>query len=316
MSSFEKTCLFCGTKPKNKTKEHIIPKWLIELTGVATRDISLGIDTKKFFNEGKFEIRKFSFSNFQFPACNECNNFYSLLESKTKPIILKILNNDFLDNIEITTLLDWFDKVRTGLWIGFLTLDKNVSLIDKPSFYINKRLCEKDRSLFVYELEEKTKCIQFIGVNSPSFQISPNCFALRINNFYFFNSSTDFLIAKNIGFPYAKKYIYRNEDRMFEIDFGKGSNKIKFPIFKGSFLLPSIEIYQPIIGSKLGDFKDSKLLYNDSEYVQSNLIDKNNGIGNIFYIDDKQLLTLDNETEISFSNDNIKYKEESIKIKL
>ncbi|KKN09837.1 hypothetical protein LCGC14_1042600 [marine sediment metagenome] len=28
----EKTCIFCGKSPENKTKERIIPKWLIEFT--------------------------------------------------------------------------------------------------------------------------------------------------------------------------------------------------------------------------------------------------------------------------------------------
>jgi hypothetical protein len=26
-------CVFCGERPQSKTKEHVIPKWLIEMTG-------------------------------------------------------------------------------------------------------------------------------------------------------------------------------------------------------------------------------------------------------------------------------------------
>ncbi|QJB40178.1 hypothetical protein HF324_20870 [Chitinophaga oryzae] len=32
-----KYCIFCGEQPQSKTKEHIIPKWLIEMTGDPNR---------------------------------------------------------------------------------------------------------------------------------------------------------------------------------------------------------------------------------------------------------------------------------------
>jgi hypothetical protein len=38
-----KVCVFCGEKPTNKTKEHIIPEWLIELTGDINRDFTISL---------------------------------------------------------------------------------------------------------------------------------------------------------------------------------------------------------------------------------------------------------------------------------
>jgi hypothetical protein len=38
----DKFCVFCGEKPENKNKEHIIPKWLIELTGNPNRQANFG----------------------------------------------------------------------------------------------------------------------------------------------------------------------------------------------------------------------------------------------------------------------------------
>ena len=38
----EKRCIFCGKKPSEKNREHIIPRWLIALTGDPKREWYLG----------------------------------------------------------------------------------------------------------------------------------------------------------------------------------------------------------------------------------------------------------------------------------
>ena len=81
----EKFCVFCGKKPQAKTVEHIIPKWLIELTGDPKRIGFFGVK----YEEG-FPKRKFSLNQFQFPSCSTCNAFFSDLENNTKKIIWKI----------------------------------------------------------------------------------------------------------------------------------------------------------------------------------------------------------------------------------
>ncbi|HDR2534145.1 TPA: hypothetical protein QCI12_004383 [Enterobacter roggenkampii] len=44
IQSVVKKCIFCGDKPENKNKEHVIPKWLIEMTGDKKRSGYFGFD--------------------------------------------------------------------------------------------------------------------------------------------------------------------------------------------------------------------------------------------------------------------------------
>lgn len=53
----EKFCVFCGKKPKNKTKEHILPKWLIKLTGKPNRQINVGLDFSNFYQIKIFNLK-------------------------------------------------------------------------------------------------------------------------------------------------------------------------------------------------------------------------------------------------------------------
>jgi hypothetical protein len=39
-----KICIFCGNPPQGKNKEHVIPQWLIRLTGKPSRMVYLGRD--------------------------------------------------------------------------------------------------------------------------------------------------------------------------------------------------------------------------------------------------------------------------------
>ena len=67
----------------------------------------------------------FSYDSLVFPSCKSCNDLYSKLEEQVKIIIDKIFKYNRLDTEEITLLLDWFDKVRVGLWLGHRLLSKN-----------------------------------------------------------------------------------------------------------------------------------------------------------------------------------------------
>jgi hypothetical protein len=40
----DKICVFCGEKPKSRNSEHVIPQWLIELTGNPKRIASFGYE--------------------------------------------------------------------------------------------------------------------------------------------------------------------------------------------------------------------------------------------------------------------------------
>lgn len=299
-----KFCVFCGKKPESKTKEHIIPQWLIKLTGDPNRKINLGIDTRSFRENGEFRMREFSFSSFQFPACDTCNREFSSLESETKSIIERIIAKDYVATPEINTLLNWFDKVRVGLWLGALLLDRDIAPVE-PNFYIKKRIAEKDRSLFVYEMNDDWKGIQFVGFNAPAFLFSPSCFSLCINNFHFFNISTDFLFSRNIGFPFPNKQLYRQEDRRIISEFSKGLEKIKIPLIKRQYLVPSIEIYQPIIPTKMIEVIDEDSNLWESDYVKANCTNYSTGLGKLFYRNGRELAPLDEDEEICFSDETV-----------
>jgi hypothetical protein len=309
-----KFCVFCGKKPEEKTKEHVIPLWLIKLTGNPNREVHLGIGSKIVSGKREFELRKYAFSSFQFPACKTCNEKFSALEDKVKEIIEKILNKDFLSNQQISILLDWFDKVRTGIWLGGILLDKEFANV-KPNFHIKDRIGEKDRCLIVYEMNDDWQGLQFFGTNLPIFSIFPSCFSLGINNYYFLNISTDFLFSMNIGFPFTEKRSFRNQDNRTIMAMNNGLSRIKLPLFRFRYEKPSIEVFQPMIHKKLLlNHEETNDLYN-CDYIKSNCLDYSKGIGSIFYIEGKRLLKLDDDYEICLSNSNIKYdREKFIKV--
>ena len=165
-----KYCIFCGGAPSKKNKEHIIPKWLIEFTGDPKRMASLGIP----WNDPN-GIRAFSWSSFHFPACESCNTKYSELEGAVKSIFFKMSYYSPLTAEELNLLLDWFDKVRIGLWLGMRYLNQNVFVV-KPKFYIDQRIGAKDRVLIIYDSKYPRKKLVISGVDTPAFSYAPSVF--------------------------------------------------------------------------------------------------------------------------------------------
>jgi len=80
--SKEKFCVFCGQKPENKNKEHVLPKWLIKLTGKPNRQINIGLNFSDFKKDTEIKERKYSINSFTLPACEKCNTEYENLEKK------------------------------------------------------------------------------------------------------------------------------------------------------------------------------------------------------------------------------------------
>ena len=65
----EKVCIFCGERPASKNLEHVLPQWLIKLTGHPKRMAKFGYD--KDFEKGGVVKRSFAFNAFKFPSCKE-----------------------------------------------------------------------------------------------------------------------------------------------------------------------------------------------------------------------------------------------------
>ena len=95
-----KNCVFCGENPLQKTNEHILPQWLLKLTGNPNRVVPL------MFNKAQLTFDERSFSSFVFPACKSCNDKYSKMEGKVHTTVQKILKDDFISEEELSLFLD------------------------------------------------------------------------------------------------------------------------------------------------------------------------------------------------------------------
>lgn len=272
----EKFCVFCGKEPQSKTKEHIIPRWLLELTGDPNREAFLGFDLV----HTKPRMRRYAFDCFTFPACEKCNNEFSDLESNAQKVIVSILEQGKINDLDINFLLDWLDKIRVGLWLGFLTLNKNSPNIT-PKFHIKTRICTNDRILYIYKLDTQRIGINFIGPESPSFLHIPSSFALLINNYCFFNVSHFNLCDRRLGFPYAKEAFYQDLKLAIKADLVKGFERVFFPVVRRYSLSNASKFYQPIFFHHPSN-DDLQYLY-DTEYIRSNSIDWEKGVGKVFH---------------------------------
>lgn len=256
MGTVNKICIFCGEKPENKNKEHVLSNWLINLTGDPKRVVNFG------YNYLTEEIIKFDWSSFTFPSCLKCNEKYSTLEAQTKHIITKLLDRSLLSVKDYIQLLDWLDKVRIGLWLGFSYLYQNpMGILHK--FHINSRIATKDRMIAIYPIDSNVDGLNFHGPETFLFQLQPSCFSLRINNTYILNMSWDFMCSANCGFPFPRKVVYDldKDGDLLGTDIIV-SQDTTFPILNFKLLKPTVLLYQPIISAPLSidDFIEYDIL--------------------------------------------------------
>lgn len=284
-------CIFCGGEPKKQNKEHIIPKWLLKLTGDENRIAYFGMkkENEKFpipiadvdeisSREPSNPHRTFSFSSFKFPACKKCNDEFGILERETKPIVERLVKNNTLQKEDIPKLLDWLDKVRVGVWLGNLQLDKNAHNI-KPKFAIKQRMGASDRVLMIRRIDGLSDGINLIGIDTYAFYTAPSVFCLRINEYLLYNMSSLFLLSKELGFPYYESAILDYETSHIDISLIKGTEKLKAPLPLIDSPGMSVKLYQPIFNPQaIGNDKE---LYS-TNYIINNSLDYKNGQGDIF----------------------------------
>jgi hypothetical protein len=281
-----KICVFCGKKPESKNREHVIPQWLIKHTGDPNREVKFGFDWR---NGGK--PRVFSYISFTFPACKSCNDSFSKLEAVTKPVILKLLAHDAITANELHLLLDWFDKVRIGIWLGFYYLDKNLASIT-PNFHIVSRIGTQDRMLSISRIDGHSGELSFRGCDMPAFYYTPSCFSMIIDNLCFFNISTPFFFSRRIGLPYPIKSYFREDGRL-DCSMTSGKERKMLPLIRKPFPFHGTKIYQPMFTyqSKLEEYSD---LYS-SDYVGDMCWHAQEGIGKVFIEKDSLLTAYPND---------------------
>lgn len=228
--------------PQEKTNEHVLPRWLIEITGDPKRPMQLGpfVTQKGFF-------KQFAFDQFRFPACSRCNETFSVLESRAKSVMQNLLALREASVYDFDIILDWFDKVRVGLWLGYHQhLDKNTFQIN-PNFYIGDRIGIADRALLIYRLKNVNKGLRFIGVNTAVFAHAPTCFSLVVNDLLFCNVSTDFLLARRAGLPYPEHIGFKGDGSiLITLPLRPGTQEIKYPVLGFNYNRECAIVAQPI----------------------------------------------------------------------
>ena len=279
-----KFCVFCGEAPDGKTKEHVIPKWLIQLTGDVNREAFFGFIKDPELS--KFKKRKYSFGNFTFPACDTCNNKYASLEGKTKTILQNILDGNDILSSDLSIFLDWLDKVRVGIWLGMLTLDKDTHPKVEPNFHIETRIGQHDRILIVEKSDGLQPKLNFGGAETFSFAIMPSAFVLIVNNYYFTNISSVFLFSRRLGFPFPQKTVLSPDSDQIRCDLSEGRERIMLPLLRRTIHEKGKEFYQPMFS---GGLMSSDVEYYNSDYVHEHSMNHEKGIGNIFEVNNKNV---------------------------
>ncbi len=301
-------CVFCGSKPDGKTKEHVIPRWLIEMTGNPKRQASFGFEKRA----GGIEDRIFAFDQFTFPACNVCNNEFADLEGQVKPIIETIITGGSITTEMLSICLDWFDKVRVGIWLGMIMLDKThtnpeLALKVEPHFHIKSRIGQFDRMLIIEKFKSDRKKLNMGGIESFSFQLAPTAFTLTINNVCFTNISTVFLASRRLGFPYpTHSFLHKDRDEM-GFNVVNGRNRIMNPIIRKNIRENGRIFIQPMFAN---DLSESHIEEYNSAYVKDHSLDYKKGIGTIFEQRSRHNVEYSSGENITFNIDESLYERE------
>jgi hypothetical protein len=200
-------CVFCGMAvgKSSRSREHIIPMWLLRATGDPNRQIKIDSDPVS----GDDVLRPAS--TFHFPACQHCNEKYGkTLEKHAKKAIETLFAGKSLQVSQCYWLLDWLDKVRVGLWLGFNMLHKEAFA---PKFRIDQRIGIKDRiAIISVDPNDATKGFGFSGMDNQIFRTSQAGRYFKINNIRILSLSFDGLISRFAGMPFPREMLALHND--------------------------------------------------------------------------------------------------------
>jgi hypothetical protein len=236
-------CVFCGKQPESKTREHVVPYWLLEMTGDPKRVVTLGIDYAK-----EKKPISFAWQAFVMPACDPCNNHFSAMEQRVKATIQSLERREALSVAQYDELLDWLDKVRVGVWLA-RRLIENHPIPITPNFHITSRMGQKDRMLALYAFDGQPSGINLFGNDSIISNSLPSCFGLRINNLLLVNISSDFFCSEGCGLPHPlrMKLLCGGENSgMLSLEGVGYPREVSHPVTNLKLFKPVVWLYQPI----------------------------------------------------------------------
>ncbi|WP_027515675.1 hypothetical protein [Bradyrhizobium sp. WSM1417] len=200
-------CVFCGTAvgKSARSREHIIPMWLLRATGDPHRKIKIESDPIT----GDDVVRPAS--TFHFPACEPCNQKYGkTIEKHAKKAIESLFIGKSLAVSQCYWFLDWLDKVRVGLWLGYNMLHKEEFA---PKFRIDQRIGIKDRiAIISVDPNDRTKGFGFGGLDNQIFRTSQAGMFFKINNIRILSLSFDGLISRFAGMPFPEELLALSND--------------------------------------------------------------------------------------------------------
>jgi hypothetical protein len=236
--------------------------------------------------------KTFAFDQLTVPACGVCNDNFSLLEDRAKAVVERLLARKPLSSMDLNVLLDWLDKVRTGIWLNLMWLEGNPWGIE-PKFHIHKRLGLHDRSVGIAFIEGRQDGFNLVGPESPCFGLSPTTMCMFVNDIGLFSSSTAFLCSRRLGFPFATKFVMR-DDGLLEGWMVPGLERILRPLEPIGPLQSEPFIYQPVFER----MEQSSARMYDTEYVKANALDFDAGRGALFLQHRGEVFKYDNEPSI------------------
>ena len=284
----KKFCIFCGKPPINKNKEHLLPKWLIKMTGDPNRFGIFG----PFLNNTKLEIKEIPFNQFVLPACHKCNyEFGEKIEGRAKLILRKLLEEKPLSMNDFDLFLSWIDKIRIGSGLSTLYHLKN-PYKTTPPYYITDGAMTRDRMLLIFKSKCEFKSLNVFGIGTNLIINYPICIGLIINNYGFISISKTFLLHKAFGLPVPQidpLFLEANASDKYEVMFLKGPNIMSYPIFDYDYDIECTEIFQPIVSYDiLKNNIQALIFYGNSRY---NYIfgKKTSLFGRIFYRDNLEI---------------------------
>ena len=195
--------------------------------------------------------------------------------------------------------LSWIDKVRTGLWLGMIYLNKNYRGFI-PQFHIQDRVAQKDRALLIFETNDNLEGIVLGAFDTPVFHSAPSVCFIGINRYYFVSLSSDFLLAKQLGWPYAssRRLVNIDTDGM-ETEMDSGTGTIQSPVLPSLPLSSGTVLLQPIAHQYLRKadpeaFRETFL----NDYVKAFSVDDESGIGRLLIGNDAPVVYPVEPTEI------------------
>jgi hypothetical protein len=187
----ERVCVFCGRSftGQKKNREHLISDWLVDEADLRKRTMTVDIGDRTF---------NAAMSRIVGDACEKCNSLYSDLEGAAKTAFIKIKSGQDLDQADGRALLDWLDKVRSGMWLWLLRAGGTKFGV-RPKFMIDARIGRKDRVALIARYPEDTtmRGLAFWGLGI-SFLYMPSALGLLINNVAIVTLSIDFLLARHL----------------------------------------------------------------------------------------------------------------------